>query len=151
MSRRTIDHTADLGIEVEADEPAGLFSEALAGFTDAVTPLEGVREELERNIEVSAPDLGELMVEFLEEALYLFETEGLLFRRAEARLDPPGGSEAEGGAEPGGGGRHLRALCRGEAYDAERHPLKVLIKGVTYHHLVVREGPKPFARIIFDI
>jgi SHS2 domain-containing protein len=55
--------------------------------------------------------------------------------------------------EAAGGALRLAATARGETYDPERHPIKVLIKGITYHGLEVVEGAdgRWRARVIFDI
>ena len=80
------------------------------------------------------------MVAWLEEMLFLFEVESLLFFGADVRVEE---------SPPGFG---LHATVRGVGYDPERHPLKVLIKGVTYHELTVEETADGWrARVIFDI
>jgi SHS2 domain-containing protein len=144
VSHRFFDHTADVGVDIEAPDHASLFTEALCAFTDTLTPLAGVGaadgSPVEREIELEAESLDELMVSWLEELLFLFEVESLLFFAAELRVE----EEAEGW--------RLRASARGEIYDPDRHPLKVLIKGVTYHELSVEERPEGWrARVIFDI
>jgi SHS2 domain-containing protein len=144
VSHRFFDHTADVGVDIEAPDHASLFTEALRAFTDTLTPLAGVGaaggSPVEREIELEAESLDELMVSWLEELLFLFEVESLLFFGAEMCVE----EEA--------GGWRLRAVARGETYDPDRHRLKVLIKGVTYHGLSVEERPEGWwARVIFDI
>lgn len=158
MTHRFFDHTADVGVEVEAPDRASLFAEALRAFTDTLTPLEGVEADasgdrsIEREIELEAESLEELLMVWLEELLFLFEVDSLLFSGARVRLreslEP--GWEAE--THPGSETYRLTAVARGETYDPDRHPLKVLIKGVTYHELKVEEAADGWhARIIFDI
>jgi len=158
MSFRFLDHTADAGIEVEAASLGELFVEALAGFTDTITESSAVGAEVERNVEVRAPSLPDLLLEWLGECLFLFETEGLLFSRAQVHITK--GSSTEGSSTEGSSaqgeeseGWTLRGRCIGAVYDPDRHPLKVLIKGITYHLLAVEERPAGgfFARVIFDI
>ena len=153
MSWRFLDHTADVAVEIAAPGPRRLFAQALAAFTDTVTVLDRVEPREERRLRVAVPAgrtaLEDLMVEWLGELLYLFETEGLLFREAEVDLPdldrrPPGAASREA---------VLTATARGEPYDPERHPIKVLVKGITYHQLEVRGAPGEGwrARVIFDI
>lgn len=143
MGYRFLDHTADAGIEVEAASRDGLFATALEGFTDTITELAAVKPVEERRLEVAAVSLEELMVEWLGELLYRFETEGLLFRRARVAIEE---------SEEGGEGLTLQAQAQGQAYAAGRHPLKVLIKAVTYHALEVGPAGGGWrARVIFDI
>jgi SHS2 domain-containing protein len=137
-----LDHTADVGVEIRSPTRDALFAEALTAFTDIVTPAAGVGEGVERRFELDASEAPELLVAWLEELLFAFEVEELLFARAEVRI-----------FDREGGGLRLEAVARGEPYDPDRHPVKVLIKGVTFHHLEARQeaGGSWLGRVIFDI
>lgn len=140
MPYEFFDHTADVGVDLAAPTREGIFEQAVRAFTDAVTPLGGVEAARERVIEVTADSLEELMIEWLEEHLYLFEVEQWLTRRSEVALH-----EAEDGWT-------LQARVRGETYDPDRHPVKVLVKGITFHQLTVEPRDDGwFGRVIFDI
>lgn len=145
MPHEFLDHTADVAVEVRSGSLDGLFAEALRAFTDTLTPVDGVGGGTGRRVRLEAPDLEELMVLWLEELLFVFEVDSLLFSGAEVTV------------EQGPAGSVLAAALHGEHYDPERHPLKVLIKGVTYHTLAVEEeapretGEGWRAHVIFDI
>jgi len=141
VSYRFLDHTADVGADLAAPDLGGLFATALAAFTDTLTERERVEPREERRIALSAPGREELLVDWLEELLFLFETQGALFH--DARVD----------VEERGGRWSLEAVARGETHDPARHPAKVLVKGVTYHALTVRPagGGGWIGRVIFDI
>lgn len=140
MTYRLIEHTADTGLEIEARTLDELFVDALRGLTDCITELEKVAPIKRRRLEVRAGDLERLLVEWLSEAVYLFEVEDLLLRRAEVEIE-----ESKAGFE-------LEAAVAGEPFDPDRHPVKIALKAVTYHQLVVEEVPGGWrARVIFDI
>lgn len=140
MGYRQIDHTADLAIEVSAPGRDELFAEALLAFTDCVTDRRRVEPRVERRLTAESETLEELMLEWLGAALVRFELDGLLFSAARAAV-----KKAQAGWS-------IDAVCLGEAWSEERHPLKVLIKGVTYHGLEVASGGGLWrARVIFDI
>lgn len=140
MGYRFLNHTADVAFEATAATRDELFAEALAAFTDTLTERDWIEERLSRSFELRASALDLLLVVWLEELLYVFEIEGLLFRRVETRL------------EEDGEGYKLTAEAWGEVRDEERHGLKVLVKAVTYHGLEVVETPDGWrARVIFDI
>lgn len=142
MPYRPLDHTADIGVEIEAPSRKALFEEALQAFTEAVAELGKVEPARQRWIELAAETAEDLLVLFLEELLYLFEVDGLLFRRARVEID-----EATTGE-----GLSLAAVLEGEPYDPAKHPIKVLIKGVTYHRLAAEpRGGGWYGRVIFDI
>jgi SHS2 domain-containing protein len=141
MTYKMLDHTADIAVEVSAATRDELFAEALRALTDCVTELERVEPRERRSLDLGARELDLLLVDWLGELLAAFEVEGLLFCRAEATVaDEPGAL-------------HLTAKAWGEPYDPSRHPLKVMIKGVTYHGL--EAGPRADgswrARVIFDV
>ena len=141
MAYTFLDHTADVAVELAAPTPERLYGEALAAFTDTVTDRSAVEAAEGHDLAVEAADPEELMVEWLGELVYRFDVDGLLFARAEVRIE-----EAEGG------GLRLEARALGEPYDPDRHPLKVAIKGVTYHELEVREeGDGWYGKVVFDI
>jgi SHS2 domain-containing protein len=140
MGYRFFDHTADLAVELTAATPGELCAEALAAFTEILTERERVAERTERRFALAAPGLDLLLVDWLGELLYAFEVEGLLFRRAEAEV------------EDEDGGVRLAATAWGEPRDESRHPLKVLVKAITYHGLQVTADAQGLkARVIFDI
>lgn len=137
---RHLEHTADLALAVEAASLEELFADSLRGFTDCVTALERVRPQRRYRLAAVAPALDQLLVAWLEEALFAFEVRGEVFRQARARVRRTGE------------GWSVRGEARGEPWDPERHPFKVAIKAVTYHRLCLEQrGSRWLARVVFDI
>ena len=139
MGHRFLSHTADLAVELEAPGLPELYAEALVAFTEALADPGTVEERTARRFELTAaaPDL--LLVDWLSELLYAFELQDLLFARAEVRVE----QREEGW--------RLQAVAHGEPRD-DRHPIKVLIKAVTYHGLEVAQTPDGWrAQVVFDI
>lgn len=140
MPYRFLNHTADEGLEVSSETLAGLFSDALQGMTDVVTEVDRVETVIERTLDVEAGRLDLLLLEFLGEALYRFEAHLELFNGA--RVEVKEGDE----------GWSVSGVAHGESLDKARHPMKVMIKAVTYHRLEVEEAEGGWrARVIFDI
>ena len=128
-----LDHTADMGIVATGDHLPAAFANAAQGMFAWMVDLNAVEEREERAIEASGRDLEALLVDFLNELLFLFETRGLLFKRVQVReLVSP---EAE--ADP----YRLTAVGFGERLDPQRHHLQGSIKSATYHMLQIQEGP----------
>lgn len=137
MRYRTIEHTADIGIEVEAGDMAGLFEGAALAMLSLLLDPRAVSPAVERRIELEAGDVEELMFRWLGELLYYTEAEGLAFGKV----------RVETVSETG-----LAATVVGEALDPERHDIRLEIKAVTYHEMLVRRGPQGWsARVIFDV
>jgi SHS2 domain-containing protein len=135
-SYEIIDHTADVGIRVEAPTAAALFETAARALTELVTDVEAVMPRVERAAELQEESLDVLLVSWLQELLYLLDTEGLAFSRFQVTID----------------GTRLHAALWGEPFNPELHPSKTDIKAVTYHQLeVVKRGESWEARVIFDV
>jgi SHS2 domain-containing protein len=124
---------------VAAPTAAGLFEAAAVALTDAMTTASGVEPRVAEHIALEGPELDLLLVDWLSELLFHFETRGLLVSRAAVELVSTDVYR-------------LGARIEGEPLDPARHPIKVLLKAVTYHALEVKEGPDGWvATVIFDI
>jgi SHS2 domain-containing protein len=134
---RLISHTADLGMEVWGKDLPDLFSQAGRSFFDILVGTPGIKLGQERAITVEAPDLEALLVAWLGELLYIFETEHLVFGRFVIEALTP---------------QALSAIGWGGPLDPKRHQAKTVIKAVTYHQLRIWEARGFWrARVIFDL
>ncbi len=133
----TFDHTADIGLEAwgatfgEALAEAGLGLQAIMLDGGSVYPRDT------RTFQVTAGDAGALLVAWLSELLFAFETDGWL----SATIDISAADACK-----------LSATARGEMFDDARHELGVGVKAVSYHDLAVRckaDGVR--VRVILDV
>ena len=131
------DHTADLGLRIRAPDLNTLFQEAaLALFTAIVDDLATIRERQQVMLELEADDYPYLLFDWLNELLYRFESERLLFGRFQVSVE----------------GRRLRGVAGGEPFDADRHSLGHEVKAITYHGLRVEKLADGWlAELIVDI
>jgi len=135
-SYELLDHTADVGIRVTAESPEALFETAALALTELMTDTTTVEPKLERTMELQEESLDLLLVCWLQEILYLVDTEGLVFSVFEVRIE----------------GTKLQATLRGEPFNPEVHPRKSDVKAVTYHHLEVTTHDDGWhAQVILDI
>jgi SHS2 domain-containing protein len=131
-----IDHTADAGILVKAPTLEGMFETAALGFSELITKVGSLNCMLQRQFRLQEDDMETLLVSWLQELLYLLDTEGLIFGRFRVKLKDLA----------------LEATAWGEVFDPEIHTLKTEIKAVTYHQLEVVEDDQGWeAQVIFDI
>lgn len=131
-----IDHTADVGIWVTARSVEALFETAAVALTELMTDLAAVEPKLERTMELEEESLDVLLVCWLQEIVYLLDTEDLVFSAFEMKIE----------------GTRLQATLWGEPFDPEVHPRKSDVKAVTYHHLEVKNrGGWWEARVIIDL
>jgi len=132
-----IDHTADIGVVAYGADLREAFANAAYGMFCLMADLEKVREETGRHVEVEALDREELVVSWLNELLYLFDVDMIIFKRFDlVELTDT----------------RLKADAYGEKIDASRHDLRGGIKAATYHMLKVAEDDGRWSiRVIFDV
>ena len=85
------DHTADLGLRVRARDLNGLFRDAAMGlFAMVVEEVPRGRPATSREIRVSGRRHDYLLFDWLNELLYVFETERLLLGNFEVEVSESG-------------------------------------------------------------
>jgi len=132
-----IDHTADVGIIAYGADVKELFSNAALGLVSLITDPESVAERLHIDLEVKSEDTDSLLVEWLNELIYFFDAEHILFNRFDIRNLTH---------------NQLKATCYGERFDPSKHRIKIGVKAATYHMLSLDKDDDGYrARIIFDI
>jgi SHS2 domain-containing protein len=132
-----LDHTADVGIIAYGADLKELFSNAALALFSLITDPESIDEKLHIDLEVRSEDRDSLLVDWLNELIYCFDSKYLLFDRfdIESLTD-----------------NALKATCYGEDFDPNRHKIKIGIKAATYHQLRVDADDKGYrARIILDV
>jgi SHS2 domain-containing protein len=131
-----IDHTADVGLRAYGADLQQAFAGAAKAMFSLITELDTVRPSLYREVEVSAPDKETLLVEWLNELIYLCDVEHLLFKQFDIISIAP---------------TTLHAHCYGEKVDRTRHEIKVGIKSATYHQLKVEENGGCRVQVYLDV
>jgi len=132
-----IDHTADVGIIAYGANIKGLFSNAALALFSLITELESVEEKLHLDLEVISEGRDSLLVEWLNELIYLFDAKHILFNRFDIESLTH---------------NQLKATCYGEDFDPMKHKIKVGVKAATYHMLKLdKNGGGYKAQVIFDI
>jgi SHS2 domain-containing protein len=119
-----IEHTADIGFRAWGVTPAELFENAAQAMMSIAAETEAIQPLRETVVSVAGADYPDLLVNWLSEILYLFDS---------GRFAPKSFRIAEITPEK------LRAVVRGEPRDEARHPWKLIIKAVTYHEIEAGE------------
>ncbi len=151
MAWQVFDHTADLGLRVEAATLPALFEEAARALVALlVEEPEAVPECREEAFALRAGDPADLLFDWLHELLVAFELRRVLLSRTEVALEEPP-AEAGPGAGPGAE-TALRARAWGAPYDPERHRPAREVKAITYHGLDLRrEADGWVAEVVVDV
>lgn len=132
-----LDHTADIGIIAYGADIEELFSNAALALFSLITEPESVKEEFHLDLEVSSEDIDSLLIEWLNELIYLFDVKHILFNHFDIKSLTHNG---------------LKATCYGEDFDPMKHKLKAGVKAATYHMLKLDKSDDGFqAQVILDI
>ena len=131
-----VDHTADVAIVARGADVGEAFANAGRALLSLVTDPDSVAEVEERRIELSADDLADLLVAWLNELIYLFDAENLLLSRFDVRLV---------------GDTGLVATGSGERVDKTRHRIKLGVKAATHHMLEIDRDNGVRLQVLFDI
>jgi len=135
-SAREIEHTADVGFELEAPTWEMLLERAALVVAAEIVALEGVEARQGTRLEVAASDREELLHDWLQAVLVRVQTG---FVPCEVTVDTASDTR-------------VFATLRGEALDSRRHHVHGEVKGVTWHELAVEELPgRVRARVILDV
>lgn len=134
MRYRLLEHTADAMVEAYGKDIGERFANAAYAMFDQMTDVSKVVPKGELKIVLESDSKEQLLVDFLQELLFLHDTEGLVFSEFEVKTDA----------------RKLECIARGENFDEKRHPKRALVKGVTYHGLKFddKEGS---ITVLFDV
>ena len=137
MSWETFEHDADVGLVVRGRDGPELFATAGLALFDLVCDLGAVHEHERFELSGTADGIEPLLVDWLNDLVFLFQGEGVVCRR----FTFPFWTETA-----------YRAEAHGEAADPERHGLRDLVKAATYHGLAVRRSEAGLeARVILDV
>ena len=129
--------TADKGIRAWGRDLAEVFVQAAHGLWSLMVEPGTVRRGRMLPVEVDAADRDTLLVAWLNELLYLHETQG--FVMAEFAVQSLTDTA-------------LRAEVWGEPVDRARHPLVGHVKAVTFHLLQVRSTARGWeGQVVVDV
>ncbi len=131
-----VDHTADVGIIAYGADVRQAFANAARALFSLITELENIEEVLHRDIELTATDEESLLVAWLNELIYLFDAENIIFKRFDI-------TELNN--------TRLKARIYGEKVDRAKHKLKTGVKATTYHMLKVDKDDGCKVQVLFDI
>jgi len=136
-SYKIMKHTADIGIIARGKDLKETFANTARGMFHLIIDLRKVQCRIKKEVDVSAGDPEILLVAWLNELIYLFDTDHVLFKKFEI-------TELTD--------KRLKAFAYGEKVDCYRHTLKIGIKATTYHMLQIRQEKGIYtARVLFDI
>ncbi len=130
-----IEHTADVGVKAFGNCVSEAFENAAIAMFDIITDKSKIEPVGEYKIELEAPDIEQLLVDFLSELLFLNGAENLVFGKFNVHIKD----------------KNLIAKVFGEEFNTDKHKIGTEIKAITYHMLEVNNKEPYFVKVLFDI
>ncbi len=114
-----------------------VLRDAAVGMYSLITDIVSVQAKSVLEVSVTAESLEGLLVGYLNELIFHFDTYGFIGREVDVKVT---------------GEFSLAAAVRGETFDVARHEPRVMIKAATYHNVrFEKAGHQWVAEVMFDI
>ncbi len=134
---RLLEHTADMGIAARAPSLKDVFIESARGLRTLMLGNSPAESAQQQQVELHCDNEAELLVAWLNEIIYLFETKGLVPASFQIELIEQS---------------HLKGVIEGEEFNPARHNVERQAKAATYHQLELSQTDHGWtARIFIDL
>ena len=136
-----LDHTADVGFEIESSSLNELFKASAILTFDVMADLKKVSPKITKKIKLKNSKIDNLLFNFIEELIFLKDSEYMLFSKFDIKI-----------THSIDNGFFLIAEIKGEKINPKKHELKTDVKAITLHKFYVKKIKKKFkTSIILDI
>ena len=136
MKYKFFDHTADVAFEAYGKTLEELFENSALAVFETMVDLKTVSGDIKKTIKLEAESEERLFLDFLEELIFLKDSDFMVFNRFEAKIK----------------NNKLIAAAYGDKINPGKHKLKVDVKAVTMQKFKfekTKTGYKAF--VIIDI
>ena len=143
MSERfeLLEHKADMGVRGYGKSFERAFEECAKGMFSIMTDLKKVTGAETVELTVKAKELGELLVEWLNELLSLADQKEMIFSEFTVKQISVKDGEY-----------HLEGNAKGEKLNKEKHEFKTEVKAATYSGLETgKEDEEFFVQCVVDV
>jgi SHS2 domain-containing protein len=140
MKFEILDISGDVGIRAYGENCEDAFANAGIGMYSLITDIEKIEEKQTVEIEAKGDSLEGLLVSYLNELIFQFDTYGFIGKRIEI---------VTFSNQPLA---FIMVKVYGEEFDPNRHERRLLVKAATYHNIKVENVNNNWeVEVIFDI
>lgn len=130
--------TADAAFDAYGKDLNELFANAALATTELMVDHKTLKGTLTKTFEINAENTEQLLFKFLDQIIFLKDTEQLLFKTFKITIN-----EKES---------KLTAECKGDKINREKQKLGTDVKAITYHYFKVEQTKQGWkARVVVDI
>ncbi len=152
------EHPSDTGLKVVAVSPEKLFEVAALGMFSIMSDIKKIKSIIEKDINIvkdKSFGIEDLLIFWLEELIYYFEVDSMLFSRFEVReIYASDHGNRKTGKIKSDSSSIVSAVAFGEHVDTLKHEICIAIKSPTYHNLsIIKEESSSLwkATVVFDV
>lgn len=130
-------HQSEIAVRVAGNSQADLFTNSGFALFDVMADIQAIEVKERLPLEVEGSDRDDLMVNWVRELLYLYQSSGYLLREFQVREVKE---------------TIVRAEVGGEKIDPDRHEIKQEIASIAFHKSrMEKTGNQWTAHLIFEI
>jgi SHS2 domain-containing protein len=131
-----LDISGDAGLRIWGENLEELLTNAAEGLSELITDLSGIEETERREVVLNSERNDDLLVKWLNELIFLFDTYGFIGKRFDVSLKSD----------------TLKATISGDIFNVEVNESRLLVKAATYHRLSLKKDNSQWeAVVVFDI
>jgi SHS2 domain-containing protein len=131
-----LDISGDVSLRIRGANLEELFANAAEGLSNLITDLSAIKETDIREVVLSSERNEDLLVNWLNELIFLFDTYGFIGKRFQVSLKSD----------------TLKATVSGGIFNVEINEGRLLVKAATYHGLSLKKDNSQWeAVVVFDI
>jgi SHS2 domain-containing protein len=128
-----VEHTADLALKVHGHSLKEVFINAACGLFSLMADLENLAPSVSREVHLEAPDRESLLVDWLNELLYLHEVEEEIYTRFEIET-------------------LSSTALSATVWATKMKASKLTVKAATFHDLEIKETEDGYmTTVVFDV
>ena len=132
----TLDMSGDVGLKVRGSSLEELFANAALGMSELITDIQNIIATENRKISLKSDSLEDLLILWLNELIFLFDTHGFIGKLFTMNLE----------------GNTLTAQISGGIFNPALNEKRLLLKAATYHRLSLKKMKSLWeAVVVFDI
>ncbi|MFP4081653.1 MAG: archease [Candidatus Aminicenantes bacterium] len=136
---RFLQHTGDAKFRAYGKSLEESFTNAALATASLMWEWKDVKKNIQHKVKVEGNDLEQLLVNFLEEILYLLDSKMFLLASVEKM-----------NIQKKNGRYFLNALFRGDKY-SEKYKIFGDVKAITYHQMNIKKNDHFTAQVVVDI
>jgi SHS2 domain-containing protein len=132
--------TADIAFKAYGKDINELFENSAFALFSIIGNVSKVEKKIKKEVKCEAKDLISLMFNWLNELLFLSDSEYIIF--SDFKVDIKRIDEKN---------FILNAICEGETIDEKKHEIKTNVKAATYHNMKIEKKDFWEAQVILDV